>query len=621
MNTQREHIIVCGDAKVGNEYRSKKMYHIHKFSCDPHHGNHNVTIDLPHFRRIVGCHFPERIKDLLEIASYIYAADRMIDRGASDALEYQRWSRKFNFIIKVRDYSFWRKPEVQKALSEALTFVSGDYSFIFTFQSGGKDTGQTVLTDAEGFTFEKKPNAKICLFSGGLDSLSGALKLLSEGNDLILISHRSNNPGVSNIQEGIKNRIAADYPGRVQFFPFHCNLTGARAVEETQRTRIFLYTSIAFSLMSLSSDNTIHVFENGITSINFSKRQDAMNARASRTTHPQTLGLLQNFYALVADGAVTIAHPFLMSTKSDVLEVIKTNGKESYINSTLTCTKTFQKFKNNSNASHCGRCSQCVDRRLAAYATGLEEFDALYDTDIAKDEIDDPEGFTHLHDYLFKVFQFKECNERNFPVEYYDELVDILPFINGKNNQDKTQYVFNLVKSHTDRITTALHRIRATEDLTKPQKTNSIFQILESREYLKGPVELVAERIGVKLATQIPLAFQTQKPKSEKVLNDYIQSFISSSGEGYSREFPVIRFATAKTIPDHEVNGLYIEAKYPRNKKSQSALTDELAADITKYGKTFKMFVIYDPERIIVDDSVFTKFFQSFNNIRIQIIR
>lgn len=622
MSSQKEHIVICGDLKLGRKYSSKEKYIVHHFECNPDSRARNVNINLPHFLKVVGCHFPTRIKDLLEIASYVYASDRMIDRGSPTSMEFLKWSRKFHYHIKVRDFKFWNKKEVKQALGEALTFVSGDYSYEFTFHAGGKDFGQTSLTDAEGFTFEAKENTHICLFSGGLDSLAGALKLLSEGKNLILISHRSNNAGVSKTQNAILDRIMTDYPGRVQPFYFECHLKGERAVEETQRSRIFLYTSIAFSMMSLASESSISVFENGITSINFAKRQDAMNARASRTTHPKTLALIQQFFTLVGEKDMEVKHPFLYNTKSDILEIIKNNGKQDYIVQTLTCTKTFLKFQNNTNASHCGRCSQCVDRRFAAFATELEEYDTIYDMDLSKDSIDDPEGFTHLHDYLFKVFELKGESESSFSHTFFDELTDLLPFLAGKSNGEKAGAIYNLVKDHVRRIEVALARIRKGEDMSKPLSPNTLFSILQSRSHLKPPAELLINGLCEQLTKSIPVAFQSQKPQNEKVLNDHIQALMQGNVDGYAREFPIIQFGTAKTVPDHSGDpNLFIESKYPRNSKSQSQLTDELAADITKYGSAHKLFLIYDPERKIAEDDVFKKAIEAHPKCRVHIVR
>lgn len=290
------HIVLCGGATLPRKFKKFRKNHVHALCIDPNDKAHNVNLKLPHFVRAVNCHFPNRVKDLLEIAGYVYAADRMIGRGDNDALEYHSWSRELHFIIKVRDANFWSQAEIGQSLCKALSFVSGDKGYTFIFESGGADIGQSSLFDNVNFPLEKKENSIIGLFSGGLDSLAGALDMLNKTDkNLILISHRSNSNGVAQIQDGIYSLLNKDFPGRIQYLAFYCNLHGERAVEETQRTRIFLYTAIAYSLSTLASEKEIHVFENGVTSLNFSKRADLINARASRTTHPKTLKLLEEF--------------------------------------------------------------------------------------------------------------------------------------------------------------------------------------------------------------------------------------------------------------------------------------------------------------------------------------
>lgn len=619
MNERKQHIIVCSGAPVPRKYKGVN-YKLHKFDCRPGSKNQNVKVELPHLVRVVGCHFPDKTKDLLEIASYVYAADRMITRGSPDALEFQSWSRSMKFIIPVRDHDFWKRTTAVAPLVEALTFMSGDLSYEFEFVAGGADSGQLVLTDHESITLEEKNNSHVCLFSGGLDSLAGALQNLSSGRNLILVSHRSSNPGVYTIQEAISKRLIADFPGRIQYFHFTCNLTaGHRAVEETQRTRVFLYTAIACSLLGISSEPVINVFENGITSLNLPKRQDAINSRASRTTHPKTIHLLQEFYSEFSGSKVVINHPFLYKTKSDVVEIINSAGKAGYINSTLTCTKTFSRFENRTKASHCGRCSQCVDRRFAMYATELEDYDALYDIDIARDSISDQEGFTHLLDYLYLKSKLEKHTPASFWNEFASELVDIIPHISGTDHNHCQQSIFDLTQRHVDRIDKAVKRIREGENLSKPRKKDSIFKVLDERLYLKDPRALRAKEVKKILERQIPIAFQTQKPNNERALNDLIQAILSN--EKFDREFPVLIFASAKTVPDHSSENLFIEAKYPRANASQASITDEIAADITKYRDAFKMFAVYDPLGKIVDKTKFKKAIEGYPNCMLSYIQ
>ena len=88
MSDEKTHIILCSGAPLPAKFRRLPKHHIHKFHCDPSRKEHNVNIELPHLIKQVNCYFRPRIKDLLEIAGYIYAADRMTKRGQPSQVEY-----------------------------------------------------------------------------------------------------------------------------------------------------------------------------------------------------------------------------------------------------------------------------------------------------------------------------------------------------------------------------------------------------------------------------------------------------------------------------------------------------------------------------------------------------
>ena len=75
-------------------------------------------------------HLRDRTLDLLELAAYVYCADRMSRRGAKGAVEYHAWARSFHFVVKVRDYAFWKRSDVSACLSRALQFMTGDLEYI-----------------------------------------------------------------------------------------------------------------------------------------------------------------------------------------------------------------------------------------------------------------------------------------------------------------------------------------------------------------------------------------------------------------------------------------------------------------------------------------------------------
>ncbi len=624
MKSEKTHIILCSGANLPSKFDDIKPFHCLKLNYDPSSKDCNVNIKLPHFITSLNCHFPDRLKDLLEIAGYIYAADRNIKRGKPDDLEYHGWARNLHFCIKVRDYEFWNSTHTKKNLSEALLYVSGDNSIEFTFESGATDIGQKNLFDDERIKVEKKNNVHIALFSGGLDSLAGIIDILeTSSRKIILVSHRAN-PGTTKTQKGILAKLQQDYPERIINYHFDCTVKKQRPKEETQRTRIFLYSSIAFALSCLFEEDMLHIYENGITSINFSKRADLINARASRTTHPKTLYNLKKFFSSVRGKAFDIKHPFLFKTKTDVFEILKKHNRHYYINSTVTCSKTFLKFANNSMATHCGGCPQCIDRRFAAFASGLEDFDALYDFDLSKDSFIRDEDKTHLCDYIKLAYDFNQYDLNGFYFDKQDVLSDLVDFIIGQDDSEKVETIFNLFKKHFQQISIAINRIRTLEDIFKPKKQNSFFTFIEGREYFKDPVERFIEKIMQTLSKAVPEAYNTEKPKNENALNDLINALLMKEKDDYKREFPAVEFSFSKVIPDHSFNGakVFVEAKYLRGKTAKSTITDGIAADITKYPEDkYKLFVVYDPERKITNDENFKRDFEKKPKCKICIIR
>jgi 7-cyano-7-deazaguanine synthase in queuosine biosynthesis len=623
MTGELQHIVLCNDAEFPKKINKKLIKDILKLYHAPGNRERNVNIQLPDFVGSV-YHLPDRVKDLLEIAAYIYAADRKTHRGTLNAVEYQKWDRSFHFVFPVRDFGFWNRVDVQTRLSEALQFMSGDKSYEFTFQQIGAELPMGLFDQGEFKVTPDSPTS-IILFSGGLDSLTGVVDRLKNTNENIcLMSHQSGQPESVRTQKKLIEALNQKYGKRCSHFKFFCNLIGERAVEETQRTRSFLYGSIAFALAGAFSQDCFYFYENGITSINFSKRQDLINARASRTTHPKTLGLLEKFLSLFRpENPIKILHPYLFKTKTDVVSTLVDHGERDLISSSVSCSKTFQ---NTTQNSHCGQCSQCVDRRFAMYSTAVEDYDeqGIYGFDFLKDELEDGKTKTTLIDYVRLALKFSQLNQTSFQFELLDELVNLDDYIEGANENERLEKIYVLCHRHGEQIETALERMRSKHDRPFTQRPDGTFlKIIANKDYLKPPVELLVQEICDKLKKSLPIAFENgNKPKDERALNSMINALIEKDKENYKREYPSIRFALANTIPDHSLDDLFIEAKYLRGKTSPSKATEGIAADLTKYPTDkHKLFIVYDPERSISDDDQFMSDFHAKGRCNIFIIR
>lgn len=415
----KRHIILCNGAP--KSAIRKKTGDAAPIILD-YRNEDRMLLQLPNFIRSVGT-VPQRVLDLLEICAYVFSADRLISRGAADSVIFDSWSRTFYFAIKVRDFDFWSDPVTKKKLSELLEFISGDRQFKFEFVAGHA-TPPAHLFDREDCLLEPNKPHHVMLFSGGLDSLAGAIECLNATDDTVcLISHRSGQPSTAMTQDKLVAALLQQYPDRVKHYRFSTSLTNGRAISETQRTRTFIYGSISFALASALKQDHISFYENGITSLNFPRRQDLLNSRASRTTHPKTMFLLGEFLSHVAGKQIIVANEYRWKTKADVLEVIKGFNAQYLIPSAVTCSKTPM---SRGDHTHCGGCFQCIDRRFSASAVDLTDIDhsGLYTFDFLSESISDPQIKTAIIDYVRLGIEFNESSIDSFYSEWLTEIAE-----------------------------------------------------------------------------------------------------------------------------------------------------------------------------------------------------
>lgn len=460
-----------------------------------------VTLNLPNFVDQL-YHLPPRILDLLEIAAYVFAGDRAAYRGAHDAVEYHAWARSMHFVVRVRDVHFWQQRRVSDKLSAALCFMTGDLKYTFDFQPG-HNTPPTSLFDREDFIVSARAPASVALFSGGLDSLTGVLqRLQSTDDDVYLISHRSGQPSTKRTQARLAQALITAFPGRVRHYSFDCGLASRRGAEETQRTRAFLFNSVAFAVSHRLGLDTLFAYENGVTSLNFHRRQDLSNARASRTTHPQTHTLMADFLSELHGRSLTISNPFWTNTKADVFGILSsTDTGRNLITSSVSCSKTFQRLP--ANASHCGACFQCVDRRLAAYAAGVHDVDdtGIYSSDVFRQKIETQEARTTAVDYVRQAREFACTTEDAFAAERLAELSDVTQHV-GLDEDAAVNAIWSLCHRHGNQVMHGLNEVRRRfDDLRYPLAEGSLLQLISSRAHLSGTDSPPPPDTSVVLAT------------------------------------------------------------------------------------------------------------------------
>src|SRR5690606_30612873 len=211
-------------------------------------------------------------------------------------------------------------------------------------------------------------------------SLAGAVEMASEGEPLVLVSHRSV-ATVDKRQRDLVAALRARFSGsRLLHIPVWVNKASRLGREYTQRTRSFLFSALGCAVAHSVDADGIRFFENGVVSLNLPVADEVLGARASRTTHPQALYLFGEFYSLVldrdGDRPFVVDNPFLHKTKKEVIERIACRNATDLIELSCSCAHTVHKSK---SQWHCGTCSQCIDRRMAVLAADVADADPARD--------------------------------------------------------------------------------------------------------------------------------------------------------------------------------------------------------------------------------------------------
>lgn len=363
----KQFAFVCGGATASDLTSADQVIRLNVAGPDM-----NVNLRLADVSRALLSDLPDLLVDLLELAAYVYCADQRASRGDEQlARAGSAWRRHLRFIIPVRCPEIWSSAAVRDLLESTLGYLSDDhYEFHFVGAEPSNAEGQIYFTDLiEGSGF--KPD-NIILFSGGVDSLTGVVEELANGKRVVLVGHHSA-PKVVNVQK----ELVADLRRRgfrEKMFHVTVNVTnsGVEAIESTQRTRSFLFASLAFVIARLFDLDQFTFYENGVVSLNLPIAADVLGARATRTTHPKVVRGFERLFSQLAARKITIATPYLWLTKKEVVERLVAKGHPDLLAKSVSCVHPILWTK---AIRHCGGCSQCIDRRFAVLAADAEEHD------------------------------------------------------------------------------------------------------------------------------------------------------------------------------------------------------------------------------------------------------
>lgn len=413
----------------------------------------NVNLRLQDVCRGMWTGIPPVLRDLMDVAAYVYAADQATPRangGRVDGPEIGAgWRRRFRFHIPVRRPDVWNADTVRGPLVSVLSFLSED-EYEFDFTQLKKDTSLDGFIDFSTTPFSGEVD-EVVMFSGGLDSLAGAITEIGHGRRVLLVNHRST--GKMAPRHGQLVRALARHGGdhAPVHFPVWVNKKKALAREHTQRTRSFLFAALGGMFAHMIGRPWLRFYENGVTSLNLPPSAQVVGARASRTTHPRVLAGFGTLLTALFGKPFTVENPFQWDTKAGVVKRIADAGCSNVIGLLTSCGHTLPLASR--TYTHCGVCSQCIDRRFAVLAAGQGEHDSAggYAVDLLTGARKDGEDKMMLAGYLDLADRVEGMDAAGF-YQQFGEVYRALPHL-GLSVEAAGVQVFEMYRKHAQQVT------------------------------------------------------------------------------------------------------------------------------------------------------------------------
>ena len=420
----------------------------------------------------------DRIKDLLEIAAYLFSADIKVSQIEND--EGCTSSKLFNFYLEVRDVTFWKQSEVKDILNNLLSFLTGnDYRFNFS---------RLVHHKISYHKRKSLPKEKrlVTFLSGGIDSAVGVIDLLEKNKEsqVCMVSHQSNLPGVSSTQNNLYKIISDLYPERCIHIKFRSGLLNNHSFDKNYHTRALLYNAVAFAMASLYSSDHYYVYENGISAINF-KGVNSIDDSTGRSVHPQTLHLLEELFACITGTQFTIKQPFLFKTKAEVIGKLIQYRRKELIAHTISCDRHHPIPL---GLSHCGICPSCITRNIALFAKDYwrEQKDLFYYDLLAENNLP-PQAKEMIGTMLKEMIFFINQRSSAFCQIWEDEIIAVETNFRSYNFYSSVaDRIYDLCCRHFSELQESINRMWNTYAAPwSLYKGGAFFSLLsESRGYM-----------------------------------------------------------------------------------------------------------------------------------------
>jgi 7-cyano-7-deazaguanine synthase in queuosine biosynthesis len=312
--------------------------------------------------------------DLLDLAVAVYVADRLCPRRPprvrSDG---SWWRREIRLRTAVRCPEAWGGGVLDRFI-ELLEWLTDD-AWKFELVPGLPQR----RGDGQGSLFPETlaEPVDVSLFSGGLDSLLGAVSDLDGEGELILVA-----AGTGSRLIGKQRELAAALKGlgrrRVRLLSIPVGLTedGKGLIddrdESSQRSRGLVFAALGAVVARAADVSQLRLHENGPGAMNLpltAGQAGSMNTRAAR---PETLRKMSLLFSELFEHDFEIVNPAFWKTKAEMCAAAPADA-HGLMKASVTCDSGLTRRVKKGQL--CGQCTSCLLRRQALLAAGLTEVD------------------------------------------------------------------------------------------------------------------------------------------------------------------------------------------------------------------------------------------------------
>lgn len=331
------------------------------------------------------CGIPnDTVLDFLFMASVFYVTDKFVGRKNTE----DKWTRNIKIKIPVYELTKWHTEK--ENLDKCMSFLTGDIWEIEFYQNTSSLHRPTERRRPPRRVLPRVQADLVCLFSGGLDSLVGAVDWLESNpqGDILLVGHYDGQvSGPKTDQSNLFNHLQRHYASRIDSLQVRAGQSPS-GKETTFRSRSILFLAIGiYAAASIGEDVPLLIPENGTIALNIPLTPSRRGSCSTRTAHPSYLRMLSHILQSVG---ITnpILNPLGMKTKGEAISQCRNQQVlQNAIPDSVSCGKSGHKSSwIRRDAKGCGRCVPCIFRRASLHV--IDSDNENYGIDICSDEID-----------------------------------------------------------------------------------------------------------------------------------------------------------------------------------------------------------------------------------------